>query len=107
MCEQPEKSFEKAFTSFVSRRVSEDMADIYLNNSEYIQMGLDIDACSQEIMSIASKERREKLEQLLDKYIDINGLREALVNEILYIQGLKDGINLGCILEISKGVFEA
>lgn len=78
------------------------MAELYLGNSEYIQLGLDIGACCDEIMSIVPKERQEELDQLLDKYTGINGLREALVNEILYTQGLKDGINLGYILEIGK-----
>ena len=105
MCGQPEKSFQEAFICFIGRRVCEDIVQLYLNNSEYIQLGSDIDACSEKIMSFVQEEKRKEFEQLLDKYIDMNGQREELVNEILYSQGLKDGISLGHILEIGKGVF--
>jgi len=102
MCEQPEKSFEYAFSHFVSGRASEDLAELYLSNSKYIQLGRDIDLCSQEIISSVPEDRQKELAQLLDKYAGINGLIGALTNEILYVQGLKDGIRLGCILEIGK-----
>ena len=106
MCEQPEKSFEDAFICFISGRVSEDLAKLYLSNNKYIQLGLDIESCSEEILSVVPKEKQKELGQLLDKYTGINGLMGALVNEILYTQGLKDGIKLGCILEIGKGAFK-
>ena len=103
MCEQPEKSFQEAFTHFISSRVSEDMAELYLSNSEYIRMGLDIGDCCDEIISNVPKEKQEELGQLIDKYTGVCGLREALVNEILYIQGLRDGVELGRILKTGKG----
>jgi hypothetical protein len=103
MCEQPEKSFEDAFSNFVGTRVSEDLAELYLDNSKYIQLGVDIDSCSEEILSAVPEDSKSELRELLDKYTGINGLMSALVNEILYVQGLKDGIKLGCILEIGKG----
>ena len=100
------KNFKEAFIYFISRRVFEDIADAYLSNSKYIQLGLDIGACSEEIMSIVPEERQEELNELFYKYTITCRLREALVNEILYTEGLKDGIHLGCILEIGKEVFE-
>ncbi|QNU66543.1 hypothetical protein EHE19_017075 [Ruminiclostridium herbifermentans] len=106
MCEQSEKSFKDAFNNFIGTRASEDLAELYLSNNKYIQLGLDIESCSEEILSVVPKEKQKELGRLLDKYIGINGLMGALVNEILYTQGLKDGIKLGCILEISKGAFK-
>jgi len=103
MCEQSEKSFEDAFSSFVGTRASEELAELYLGNSKYIQLGMDIDSCSEEILSVVPEDRQKELGRLLDQYTGINGLIGALTNEILYVQGLKDGIRLGYILEIGKG----
>jgi len=41
-----------------------------------------------------------RVSELLEKYMSTRDLREVLVNELLYLQGLRDGIQLRCILDI-------
>ena len=98
MCQSNESCFKSAFNRFISTRVSEDLAEMFVGNKEYILLSSEIENYINEMNSLIPEEHSE----LLEKYIDASGLREVLVNGLLYLQGLKDGIQLRCILGIDE-----
>ena len=98
MCQSNESCFKIAFNRFISTRVSEDLAEQFVGNKEYINLSSKIENCIDELNSLIPEEHSE----LLEKYMSTSDLRELLVNELLYLQGLKDGIQLRCLILMER-----
>ena len=98
MCQSNESCFKSAFNRFIGMGVSEDLAEQFVGNKEYINLSSEIETCIDELNSLIPEEHSE----LLEKYIDASDLREELVNELLYLQGLRDGMQLMRILDVDE-----
>lgn len=102
MCEHQVESFEKSFNSFLDRRVFEELAALYLNNEKSKQLRSEIQTLYEKLKTFVREESKEEFSECFNNYENAYGDRNGLDMYILYLQGLKDGIKLGHILEIGK-----
>ena len=102
MCEQA-KNFDEKFMRFITNRVCEVLDNYLALNEEYRRLNTEIGMCQEEIKALAPVEGTKEFEERFNRFDSLNGELEGVVADIIYQQGLKDGMRLGCIFTTDQG----
>ena len=87
-----------AFNAMIQERVEEIGSKVLLNHEEYTKVCHECDELYQKIRAILPEEYKSMLFDLDLK----TSYLQAIAEDIMYEQGLKDGIELKDILKIAK-----
>jgi hypothetical protein len=84
------KNFEESFREFITKRLSDDLNILYVRNSELEAIYRDINMYHQNVVAAFEKGDKEAFENNLDEYSSNYCAVSGIIEEIAYIQGMKD-----------------
>ena len=95
-------SLAEAFEEFISNRTIEELSHLFLGQPEYHRLLKELDDYQAQLMEYApeSNDERKKFAKLIEEVNNAAMLLSIHRGEVLYKQGLREGIKLAAILEI-------